>query len=221
MKKQFLLYASLALSSVSFAQQQTRFTVKAGISRAGLRGDAMGSLGDLTDLTGGMVKNTDRTGIFAGGSVSVPVAKNFSIEPGIYYSQKGSLLKGELDGKALSFLGANAKAQLNSHYIDVPLLAKAGFGGFEVFAGPQLSWLARADLKVSAGALGFDVYKSSYDATDQLNRWDAGITGGIGYRFSNGLGISASYDHGLTRADANRNIDSYNKAVKVGIGFSF
>ena len=56
------------------------------------------------------------------------------------------------------------------------------------------------------------------DATAQFNRWDAGVTGGIGYQFSNGMNISASYDMGLTKIDANRNVNAYNRGIKIGIG---
>ena len=59
------------------------------------------------------------------------------------------------------------------------------------------------------------------DATEQFNRWDAGITGGIGYQFANGLNITAAYDHGLSKADKNQNMEAYNRSFKVGLGISF
>ena len=59
------------------------------------------------------------------------------------------------------------------------------------------------------------------DATQQLNRWDAAITGGVGYQFGNGVNITAAYDHGLMKADANKNMESYNHSFKVGVGFTF
>lgn len=221
MKKHILLLAAITISLFSFAQQKTSFGIKAGITYSGLKGDAVSNFQELLDFTDGMITTQNKTGFFAGGNVSIPVSNIFTIEPGLYYSQKGYALKGELDVKGLSFLGANAKAQLNSHYIDMPLLAKANVGGLQLFAGPQLSYLAKADLKMSAGALGFDLYQDKMDATDQLNRWDAAITGGMGYKFNNGLNISASYDHGLSKADANKRLESYNRSFKVGVGFNF
>jgi hypothetical protein len=100
-------------------------------------------------------------------------------------------------------------------------VVKGNFGGLQVFAGPQVSYLAKADLRTSAGILGFNVLNKTMDATEQLNKWDAGITGGLGYQFKNGFNLTASYDHGLSKADANQNFDAYNRAFKVGAGFKF
>jgi hypothetical protein len=105
--------------------------------------------------------------------------------------------------------------------VDLPLLLKANVGGLEVFAGPQVSYLAKSDLKTTAGILGFNVLNRTMDATEQFNRWDAGVTGGVGYQFANGLNISAAYDHGLSKVDANERFDSYNRSFKVGLGFRF
>jgi hypothetical protein len=123
--------------------------------------------------------------------------------------------------KGMEIINANARAQLNSHYIDLPVVVKGNFGGLQVFAGPQVSYLAKADLRTSAGILGFNVLNKTMDATEQLNKWDAGITGGLGYQFKNGFNLTASYDHGLSKADANQNFDAYNRAIKVGAGFKF
>jgi hypothetical protein len=48
-----------------------------------------------------------------------------------------------------------------------------------------------------------------------------GLTGGIGYQFANGLSLSASYDYGLSKVDANQSVNAFNRAVKVGIGINF
>ena len=221
MKKQFLLLAVVLTSIASIAQQKISFGIRAGLSHSGLKGEAMSNLQDMIDFSGGMITTQNKTGFFAGGNANIPLSRSFSIEPGLFYSQKGYALKGELSVKGLSFLGANAKAQLNSHYIDLPVVAKANMGGLQLFAGPQLSYLAKADLRMTAGALGFNLYNERMDATDELNRWDAAITGGAGYQFSNGMNITATYDHGLSKIDANRRFDSYNRAFKIGIGFKF
>ena len=58
------------------------------------------------------------------------------------------------------------------------------------------------------------------DATSQFNRWGVGVTGGIGYQFAGGFNISASYDYGLSKADANQNVHAYNRAIKLAIGIN-
>jgi hypothetical protein len=221
MKKQILLLIAIAITTISFAQKKTSVGIKAGISQSGLRGDAMNNLQDLIDFADEYISTTNRTGFFAGANVSVPLTNSISIEPGLYYSQKGYALKGELNIKGIEFLGANAKASLNTQYIDLPVLVKANIGGLQFFGGPQLSYLAKADLRTTAGALGFNLYDNKFDATDELNKWDAGLVGGIGYQLSNGMNISASYEHGLSKLDANKRFESYNRSFKIGVGFRF
>lgn len=221
MKKQILLFASIAIGTLSFAQSKTSFGIRAGITSSSMQGDAVNSLKDMLDYTNGDITTSNHIGFFGGANATIPVSDLVSIEPGIYYAEKGYEMKGELNLKGIEFLGANAKATLTSHYVDLPVLLKLNFNGLQLFAGPQVSYLAKADLKTTAGALGFNVLNKTMDATDQFNRWDAAVTGGAGYQFANGFNISASYNHGLSKVDANQNLDSYNRNFKVGVGFNF
>jgi hypothetical protein len=221
MKKKILLILSLFTVSFAFAQQKTTFGIKAGLSSSEINGNAIKSLNNLLDYTAGMVTSKGRTGFFAGVNANIPMGSGLSIEPGIYYTQKGYELNGALNIKGLEFLGVNAKAQLQSQYIDVPLMLKYSMGGLQVFAGPQVSYLTKADLKTTAGLFGVDLLNKTLDATSQFNRWDAALAGGIGYSFNNGMSLSASYDYGLMKIDAKSNIDSYNRGFKLGLGINF
>lgn len=222
MKKQIFLFLFTAtISAGSFAQLTPSFGVRAGLSSAGMRGESVDNLKSLLDFADNKITTANRTGFFAGVFTSIPLDKMISIEPGLYFSQKGYELKGSISVKGAEFLNANAKAQLQSNYIDMPLLLKADINGFQIFAGPQFSYLVNADLKTSAGVLGVNLLNNMMDATNQFNRWDMGVTGGIGYKFSKGISITAAYDYGLSKVDANKNISSYNHAIKIGVGISF
>ena len=221
MRRKILLLCSLAFSTIVFAQSSPSFGIRAGLSSAKMSGEAANNLNDLLDFTNGGISTGNHTGFFGGGYVNIPLTQHFSIEPALYYTQKGYELRGELNVKGLDFLGANAKAKLTSNYIDLPVLLKGNFNGFQVFAGPQISYLAKADLRTTAGVLGFNLLNKTMDATEQFNRWDAGVTGGVGYQFANGLNVNAAYDHGLMRADKNQNMNAYNRSFKVGLGISF
>ncbi len=221
MKKQILLIVAISISSFSFAQTTPAFGVRAGVSYAGVRGDAADNLSKLLDLTGGAIKPSNITGFFAGAYAAIPVSDVVSVEPGLYYSQKGYELNGALNLKGVDFLGANAKAALQLQYIDVPVLLKANFGGLQLFAGPQFSYLTHADLRTTAGILGVNLLDKKIDATSQFNKWDAAVTAGVGYQLTNGLNLMASYDYGMSKMDANQNVKSYNHAFKFGIGVSF
>ena len=214
-----LLVAFIAISTLSIAQLKPSFGIRAGLSSANMQGDAVNSLKNLLDFTNGMVTAGTRTGFFAGTYATVPFSNILSLEPALYYAQKGYGLKGSLNVKGTDFLGV--KAQLNSQYIDIPVLLKAGFNGFQLFAGPQISYLMQADLRTTAGVLGINLLNKKMNATNQFNRWDAGVTGGVGYLFANGVNLMAAYDYGLSKADANKSFKSYNRAFKIGVGFGF
>jgi hypothetical protein len=221
MKKQILLAALILTSTFSFAQVKPSFGIRGGLSSAGMRGEAVNNLQNLLDFADGMISTNDRTGFFAGAYSAIPLGSVISVEPALYYSQKGYTMTGDLNIKGAEFIGANAKANLNASYIDLPVLIKANVKGLQLFAGPQVSYLMQADLKATAGVLGFNLFNRKMDATEQFNRWDAGVTGGIGYQFANGMDIIASYDHGLSKVDADKNLESYNRSFKVGLGMSF
>lgn len=220
MKKQILLLAITTLSIGAFAQTPT-IGVEAGLSSSGMRGDAVNNLNDLLDFADGMISTKNRTGFYAGINTSIPLGAGVSVQPGIYYTQKGYEMHGDFAIKGMEFLGANAKAQLQNDYIDIPVLIKADLGGFQVFGGPQISYLASSKLKMNASVLGINLFNEKIDTKDQFNSWDMGLTGGIGYQFKSGFNVSAAYNYGLSKVDANKNVAGYNNGFKVGIGLKF
>lgn len=220
MKKQILLIASIIISTLANAQVTPSFGIRIGATSSGMRGDAVNNLKDMLDFTNGMITTSDRTGFFAGGFASFPMDNVLSFEPAIYYSQKGYEMKGELGLKGVEFLGANAKAKLNLQYIDIPVMIKANFGGLQLFGGPQFSYLASANLRTTAGVFGFNLLNKKMNASNQFNKMDIAVTGGIGYQLTSKINILALYDYGLSKVDANKNLNSYNRSIKVGIGIS-
>jgi hypothetical protein len=221
MKKIFTLTITFCLLTIaSFAQ--IRFGIKAGVNNSSWKGAATGSLNDLMSVTNGSLSTGNHTGFYAGGFTEVAISRIFSIEPGLYYSQKGYQVKGELAIDKLDVLSAGATATLQSHYIDMPVLVKAEVArGLKLYAGPQVSYLVKNNLNLRAGALGFDIVNTNMDVTNQFKTVDMSLVGGVSYKFENGLSIEAAYDHGLSRVDKNSNFKSYNRTFKVGLGFTF
>lgn len=221
MKKIYTTITAITLFTAT-AAAQTKFGLSAGVINSNWKGEALSSLNDIVDLTNGYISTSSKTGFTAGGYASIPVGEKFTVEPGVSYSQKGYTMRGDLKIDALKFLGANASANVESHYIDVPLVLKAEVAkGLNIYAGPQLSYLAKSNLHVRAGILGLSLYNDKLDITGQFNRIDLGLTGGIGYQFNNGLNFKAGYDHGLGKLDKNENFKAYNRAFKVTVGFTF
>ncbi len=221
MKRIFITFV-VVLISITVLKAQTSFGIQAGAINSSIKGEAMKNLNSVVDLSNGIINTSSKIGITAGGYAHIPISKAISIEPGINYSQKGYTIEGDLKIDALKFLGANARAKVNAHYIDIPVLLKAEVTkGLTAFAGPQFSYLIKNNLHVNAGVLGISLYNNRLDITDNFNRIDMGISGGFGYRFDNGINIKAAYDHGLSRVDKNKNFNAYNNAVKLVIGFTF
>lgn len=214
------ILALVIFSTHSFSQIKTGFS--AGVTHSRWSGDAMGSLNNLLDFSNGYITTEPVNGLYAGGFVEIPLAERISVQPGLYYSQKGYRLQGEVSGKNIDFLSAGARATVRSHYIELPLVIKAEVAkGLQIYAGPQVSYLVKNNLRMDAGVLGVSLFKTNVDITNQFNRTDLSLTGGLAYTFDNGFSVNAGYDHGLSRLDKNTMTQSYNRSFKVGIGFTF
>lgn len=199
-----------------------RFGIKAGVNVADWEGETMQSVQDLVEMTNGSVSQQMRTGFHVGGFVAIPVAPGFEIEPGLLYSQKGTVLTGKIPMEQLDFLNANVTITNKAEYIDLPVLAKVYIGeGFHIFAGPQVSYLVSNKVKTEAGALGFNALNQEFDIKSSLREVDMAVTGGLGYRFASGFNISAGYDYGLNSIDKNGSFDTFNRVVKASVGYTF
>jgi hypothetical protein len=200
-----------------------KFGVRAGLNLADAQGDAVKS---FTELAGyapdGMITKEMRPGFHAGVYATIPVTPSFAIEPGLSYSEKGTVLQGTVPVPALDFLNTRLTATARLAYLDVPVLAKVFITpGLYVYAGPQASFLLSGKARLEAGLLGFNAYQHDFDIKDYLRTVDFAAVGGLGYQFQNGLGLSAGYDYGLSSLDANNRFDVQNRVIKAAVNFSF
>lgn len=200
-----------------------RFGFRAGLNVADVQGDAVKTFTDLAGYTpDGTITRQMRPGFYAGLYATLPIGPGFAIEPGISYSEKGTVLQGKVPVPALDFLSTRLTGTARLAYVDVPVLAKVFITpGFYVYAGPQASFLVSGKARVAAGALGFTAYKQDFDISSQLRKVDFAAVGGLGYQFENGLGVSAGYDYGLTSLDANNRFNAQNRVIKIGLNYSF
>lgn len=222
MKAKFLptVIALTLFSSFSFAQVKP--VIKAGVINSTWKGDAYQTFGSLLDKTDGYLSERSRTGFYVGGAVDVPITDGFSIEPGLIYTQRGYGLRGNLTINALKIDALNARATSQMHYVDVPVLLKVKpAGGFTIFAGPQVSYLVKNNLRADVNVLGFSLLNTNLDITNQFNRLDVGVTGGIGYESESGIGVSAAFERGFNRLDKNQNFRVFNQGIKVGLTYKF
>jgi Outer membrane protein beta-barrel domain len=219
--RQIYLMMTIALISVSVnSYSQTKFGIRAGLSVSNWQGDAVQTLQSALSFTGGYLGTASKPGFHAGGYATIPVSEMVSIEPGVQYSQKGYTVNGELDIKSFDFLSTRAEVQM--HYIDVPVFIKVKpAGGLTIYAGPQFSYMLKTNLRARAAVLGFNLLNKTIDITNAFNRTDIALAGGVGYEFKNGFNINAGYDYGLSRIDKNSNFNARNRNIKVSVGFNF
>ena len=217
-----IFFSIISMLMINSLHAQVTYGARAGVNYATWKGDDIQIIEDLVDKTDGYVVTKGRTGLHIGGYVNIPISNTFSFEPGIAYSKKGYSLKGDFQIPVLKYLNINARAQVQSHYIDMPLLLRANvYKGLNVYAGPQVSYLVRSTLNAKLGVFGITIFNRGVGITNRFNKIDMGLTGGVGYQFENGLNVQAGYDYGLSTLDKNENYSAYNRVVKVSVGFSF
>ena len=217
-----LFFSIISVLMINSLQEQVSYGIRAGVNFAKWQGDDLQVIEDLLDKTDGYVVTKGKTGWHVGTYVNIPISNTFSFEPGLAYSKKGYSIKGDVQIPVLKILAINAGAQVQQHYIDMPLVLKANvYKGLQVYAGPQVSYLVRSTLNAKLGVLGINIFNRGFGITERFNKVDMGLTGGIGYQFENGLNVQAGYDYGLSKLDKNENYSAYNRVVKVSVGFSF
>ncbi|HMK04276.1 MAG TPA: porin family protein [Ferruginibacter sp.] len=220
--KQKITLAVISVVMVTTMHAQVSFGIRNGINFSKWEGDDLQVVEDLVDKTEGYIVTKGKKGLHFGGYVNIPISQTFSFEPGLQYSKKGYGIKGDFQIPALKYFGIDIGAEVQSHYIDIPLVLRANvYKGFQVYAGPQFSYLVRSSLNAKLGILGITLFNKGIGITGRFNKADLGLTGGIGYKFENGFNIQAGYEHGLSRLDKNENFDARNRVLKFSVGYNF
>jgi hypothetical protein len=210
----------LTITILSFAQVKYRFAAGGNISA--LKGDAVKSLNNVFDLTKGVADQQSNFGFTVRASAELPVNEMFSIEPGLSFSQKGYVLKGDFTSGFLKLLNTKANLDVNSNYIGLDALVKINpAAGFSIKFGPQINYLVTSNVKITSSVFGFSLLNESIDLTGEMKRVDAGLTGGLEYEFGNGITVSGYYTHGLSAVDKNSNFKAYNRSAGFTLGYKF
>lgn len=133
-------------------------------------------------------------GFNAGVYATLPISDFIAIQPEILFTTKGA----ELDYNN-AFATGNAKFRLN--YIEVPLLVRVNITkNFNVHAGGYASYLVSSKV-TGDGDINFDQEIN----TDDLNKFDAGLSAGVGVDF-NPVSIGLRYNYGLTTVGKERTL---------------
>src|SRR5690606_23401599 len=199
MKKAILAIAAVMVLSIS-ANAQTRTPASDQVSSFGVRGGVNFFNWGGDDASGN--DYTNRAGFHAGIYGNMFVTDRFAIEPGAYYSVKGTQADNAVDSRSI----------LN--YVDVPILLRFyATDGLNIFAERQGSILLNSKFEG-------DVFGQPWTFDrDDINELDAGLVVGIRYNLPMGLNLQGSYDLGLTPVFKNSDAEAYNMGFKISLGF--
>jgi hypothetical protein len=146
----------------------------------------------------------------AGVVAEIPLGNWLAVQPELNYTTKGFGMKLSKDFKIFDIsLPLGVKAETKFHYLEVPLLLKAKFGGESVkgyvTAGPTLGYALAGRLTGSTSLLiDVKVYDSPINLnTSGFNRFEVGglIGGGVAVETGKGqLFLDARYTRGLTES---------------------
>ncbi|KAF2081834.1 porin family protein [Flavobacterium sharifuzzamanii] len=177
------LTASFGMLHAQDNNVNTEYGVKGGFNMSNLYGS-----GDDVD------DNNILYGFNAGVYATLPISDFVAIQPELLFTTKGSKLEYNS-----AFASGDAKFRLN--YIELPLLVRVNVTkNFNIHAGGYASYLVSS--KVSGnGTVDFD---QNID-TDDLNKFDAGLSAGVGVDF-NPISIGLRYNYGLTTVGKERTV---------------
>ena len=201
MKNQIKFLAAIAATTLSLTNSQAQ--TNSGEPQFGIKGGVNFSNIYSTDVDDNNVLTSFNAGVYA----AFPVGDILSIQPEILYSRKG----GELTyDNAI----ASGKAQFKLNYIEVPVLLKVNItDNLSVHAGPYFAYLVDAAVSNDAGGDSLD-FNDEYN-NDDFNKFDVGISGGIGYDFKS-LGIGARYNYGFSTIGKERDFAGTSYTIPDG-----
>lgn len=177
----------------------------------GLEGGANWS--DISNIGSGNSLRNYNLGFY----FDVRLKNKLSLNTGVLV--KSNLGSNNLTDEDLTFLEIAKEPEQGRYsqelsYFIVPILAKYNFKNrIYLEAGPQVALLRNAHVEFNHKS-EIETIKIEIDNTDKLNRIDAGITLGTGYRLrkKNGLTIGVKYYMGMTNIYKTRN-DTKNNAL--------
>jgi hypothetical protein len=149
-------------------------------------------------------------GIHFGGFLEIPIKGNFTLQPGLLFSAKGSNFK--ID---------TAEFSISPIYIEVPVTAAYSFGSnaikISLFAGSYFAY-GMGGYKIKSGGELKNISFGSGENKD-LKPFDIGLNFGVGVNIK-GLLISAQYGIGLANISPVTTVDSEMKNKVIGISLS-
>ena len=189
-----LFILSLPASSQTTEKRKTSFGIKTGGNISKLRSDEKG-----------LITSKFRTGFVAGAFVNFPLGKkSLSFQPEFLYSSMGGDLINQF----------NESQNFRFNYFSIPLLLKYSISKkIGVFAGGQVDAIIYASEKNKFG---------EFDVTNQVEEFDAYVTGGLEWWPWKSIVLSGRYMHGFRKIyEATPQVPLNNRGFQLTFGLKF
>jgi hypothetical protein len=175
----FVVACMLVLSETAFAQAKVNLGAKAGVNISNISFEDADDKNLVAGFAGGLFAN-------------MPLSEEFSVQPELLFSQKGT--KYSLESNLL-----DTEVTLKLNYIEVPVNLVYNLArDFDFQLGPYIGFLAgtKADGKITIG-------NNTYEASDEIdidkfNKVDFGLQGGLRF-FLNPVYLGFTYKYGLSQ----------------------
>jgi len=210
MKKLFL-GLGLVAGTFAFAQTSPQFGLKAGLNISSISDD-------------GYEDSKSKAGFYGGLFMNAPLSEMFSIQPEVLYSQMGAKT---VDTYTSTLGNASStvrnSASLNLDYITVPVMFQfKATPAFYLEAGPEFGFLvgakAKGDTQTSTTIGGSTSTTSesysSREMKDNFSGFNMGAALGLGFNFTENLGINARYVAGFTDINKKNNNENGNTSLE-------
>ena len=147
-----------------------------------------------------------------GAYINIRLSQLVALEPGVFYSQKGT-------STTLDLSGIDFEGTIKSNYLDLPLLLRLyPAGGFNIFMGVQFAYHLNSsfDFEVDGNPV-----IDGEDTTDTISEFDVAPVLGIGYEFEGGFNLNLAGELGMISVDGIGNLDTFNRNIRLSIGYAF
>jgi hypothetical protein len=198
----FFLCVSLNLSG--------QFGVRAGVNLANL----------AVDPEEEEFKTNTKIGIGIGVFYKVAVSDNFTVQPELNFMQHGTKFDLEL-------LGVKAESSLSFNYLQVPILAKYGFGNMEgtnfyVQGGPYLGLgIGKVTSKVCIDGECETDEQEYGDGEEGPKNPDFGLQLGAGVNINSNISLDVRYILGLQNLNAGDEGTIKHTGINISVGYAF
>ncbi|WP_298224929.1 porin family protein [Flavobacterium sp.] len=211
MKKSIVFLFLMSLfTSLSFAQHRQKFGINTGVTYSAFRNM------DVPNVDYGY-----ETGILVGLSYEYYLSENLSIKTNLSYdkkSSKGSTHTVVQEFPDPAFTEADINFKFHYNYLTLPVLLKYEFKnthGFFINGGPFFGYLLDSEFEGSASD-GITSQNYTESTTDYNNKFDFGITSGIGkvFQLKNKSSIVVEFRNNLGLFQTNKNNTFNNNTVR-------